>query len=97
MNITGHTVEYLEDPFGLLSGDRYEFFLNIEVDEEDELYTENGLRLKVIYSVGDEGSKILQYYFMESANEKVLDFALEDEEEGIVAAYCQEHLPSEEE
>jgi hypothetical protein len=96
MEITGHTVEILEDPFGLLNGDRYEFFLHIEVDEEDELYTENGLQLKVIFSAGDGASKILQYYFIEESTEKVLDFALEEEEEGLVAAYCQENLPTEE-
>lgn len=96
MVITGHTVELLDDPFGLLEGDRYEFFLHIEVDEEDELYTENGLLLKVIFSVGNAETKILQYYFVEKSTEKVLDFALEDDEETIVKSYCEEHLPMEE-
>ncbi|PLR98835.1 DUF6509 family protein [Bacillus sp. T33-2] len=90
MEITGHTVELLEDPFGLLEGDRYEFFLNIEVEEEDELYSENGLLLKVIFS----GNSILQYYFIEKTTEKVLDFALEEDEEEDVKAYCLNNLPS---
>ena len=92
MKITGHTMELLEDPFGLLQGERYEFFLHIDVDEEDELYTENGLMLKVIFSMIDGKSSILQYYFIERSTEKVLDFALEEDEEQLVKAYCTENL-----
>ena len=39
MNITEYTVEQIKDPTGILAGRRYEFLLNIEVPEEDELYT----------------------------------------------------------
>ena len=91
MNITGHTVEKLEDPFGLLTGDRYEFFLDIEVDEEDELYSENGIGLKIIYVI-DDGPKISHYHFFEKGSEKVLDFALEEEEEELVKNYCAQNI-----
>jgi hypothetical protein len=96
MEITGHTVELLEDPFGVLNGDRYEFFLHIAVDEEDELYTENGLLLKVIFSMVNEEPKILQYYFIERSTENILDFALEEDEEVLVKDFCKENLPIEE-
>lgn len=92
MNITGHTVEKLEDPFGLLTGDRYEFFLDIEVDEEDELYSEKGIGLKIIYVVDDNGPKISHYHFFEKVSEKVLDFALEEDEEELVKNYCAQHI-----
>jgi hypothetical protein len=92
MDITGHTVEKLEDPFGLLSGDRYEFFLDLEVDEEDELFSEKGIGLKVIYVIDETGTKILQYHFFEKGSEKVLDFALEEDEEEMVNAYCKENI-----
>lgn len=95
MEINGHTMEILEDPFGLLGGNRYEFFLYIDVDEEDELYTENGLLLKVIFSGDENNAKILQYYFIERATEKVLDFALEEEEEALVKEYCLNNLTEE--
>lgn len=95
MDITGHTVELLEDPFGLLQGNRYEYFLNIEVDEEDELYSEKGLLLKVIFLVDENENRVLQQYFIEQASEKVLDFELEDDELEAVKAYCQQHLPAE--
>jgi hypothetical protein len=96
MEITGHTVELLEDPFGVLTGDRYEFFLQISVDEEDELYTESGILLKVIFSIVGEEPKILQYYFIERTTENILDFALEEDEEALVKDYCKENLSVEE-
>jgi hypothetical protein len=97
MKITGHTVELLEDPFGLLTGDRYEYFLNIEVDEDDELYTDKGLLLKVLFLVDENNSRILQSYFIEQETEKVLDFELEDDEAELVKAYCEQHLQADEE
>ena len=92
MNITGHTVEKLEDPFGLLTGDRYEFFLDLDVDEEDELYSEKGVGLKVIYVIDDNGSKISHYHFFEQNSDNVLDFALEEDEEELVKDYCAKNI-----
>ncbi|MCM3236432.1 DUF6509 family protein [Heyndrickxia oleronia] len=92
MEITGHNVEKLNDPTGIIVGDRYEFFLNIEVPEDDELYSENGVLLKVIYAVEDQGSRIALYQFIERATNEVLDFALEDEEEELVNEYCKQHI-----
>ncbi|MFZ7944356.1 MULTISPECIES: DUF6509 family protein [Bacillaceae] len=91
MNIIGHDVEKLEDPFGLLTGDRYEYFLELEVDTEDELYSEMGIGIKVIYVSDVEGDKISSYYFYERGSEKVLDFALEEDEEELVLSYCRQH------
>ncbi len=93
MKITGFAVEKLEDPFGILSGDRYEFFLDIEVDEDDELFNENGLLLKVLYAVNNAEEKILNYSLLESTTEKYIDLALEAEELEITASFCKEHLP----
>lgn len=95
MRIIGHTVEQLEDPFNLLSGERFEFFLNLEVDEEDELYSEEGIQLRAIFVKNEDEFKILQYHFIEKTTEKVLDFGLEDEEEVLVKTYCIENLPKE--
>ncbi|MBO0958343.1 pullulanase [Neobacillus sp. MM2021_6] len=91
LNITGHEVEKLEDPFGLLPGDRYEFFLELDVDMEDELYSDKGIGLKVIYVSEETGDKITSYYFYERGSETVLDFALEEDEEELVLTYCQQH------
>jgi Family of unknown function (DUF6509) len=94
LNITGHTVEKLVDPFGLLSGDRYEFFLEIEVDEEDELYTEKGVGIKVLFVIDEKGPRISHYHLYERGSEKVLDFALEEDEELTVFNYCKENIDS---
>lgn len=92
MEITGHTVEKLYDPTGILEGDRYEFFLEIKVPEDDELYTDHGILLRVIYIADDKGKRIGQYDFLERGTNQVLDFALEPEEEESVMAYCREHI-----
>ncbi|WP_010281802.1 DUF6509 family protein [Bacillus timonensis] len=92
MNITGYSVERLKDPTGILEGERYEFFLEIEVPEDDELYSENGIELKVIFAIDSRGERIAQYYFYEKGTEKVLDFELEEEEEITVNEFCKTHL-----
>ncbi|PLR78409.1 pullulanase [Bacillus sp. V3-13] len=91
MNITEYTVEKIADPFGILAGDRYEFFLKVEVPEDDELYTETGLSLKVLFIVTEDSVKISNYHFIDDATEKILEFELEEDEEEMVAAFCKEH------
>ena len=54
MNITEFTVEKIKDPTGILTGERYEFYLTIEVPEDDDLADEQGLQLKVLYGVEEE-------------------------------------------
>ncbi|MBT2691005.1 pullulanase [Bacillus sp. ISL-47] len=92
MNITGYSVEYIKDPTGILSGDRYEFFLDIDVDEEDELYSENGIKLRVLFFKKQEDEKILNYHFLENQTGKVLEFALDEEEEKVVSHFCSENI-----
>lgn len=91
MNITGYTVEKLHDPTGILDGIRYEFFLQIEVPEDDELFTENGLVLRVIFADVDQTQSILHYEFMEKNSNAILDFALEEDEEKLVFEFCRKH------
>ncbi|MCP3740997.1 DUF6509 family protein [Rossellomorea sp. BNER] len=92
MNIIKHSVEELKDPTGILEGDRYEFELGIEVPEEDELFTEEGLYVKVIFVVDENGPRIVQYQFIEENTNRLLDFALEEDEEALVLDYCQQNL-----
>jgi hypothetical protein len=92
LNITNHRIEKLVDPFGILTGDRYEFFLELDLDEEDELYSENGVGLKVIFVIDGSEIKITNYHFFERGSEKILDFALEEDEVELVLHYCKEHI-----
>jgi hypothetical protein len=92
LNIIGHTVEKLADPFGLLTGERYEFFLKLDVDEEDELYSDKGVGLKVIFVIDGNEEKISSYHFFENESEKIFDLALEDDEEELVLNYCKKNI-----
>lgn len=97
VNITEYTVELIKDPTGILTGNRYEFFLNINVPEDDELYHENGLQLKVLFYADDDQSKVLNYHFYDSLENKYLEFALEEDEEKLVHEFCSTHFQEAEE
>ena len=88
MEITKHTIEQLEDPTGILTGERYEIILHVEVEEEDELFTEQGIYIKVIFAVDENSSRIAQYQLFENNTNKYLDFILEDEELEELQQYC---------
>lgn len=89
--ITTYTVELVRDPFGILTGQRYEFLIDIEVEEDDELYSESGLYIRAIYNVTEETSSLMKYELYEKTTELYLDFDLEDDEVAVVEAFCKEH------
>lgn len=93
LTFTSYTVENLRDPFGILSGKRYEFMINMDVPEEDELYEENGVSARVIFKVEEEKSAIVSYDLLETTTGRVLDFDMEEDEEAALALFCTEHLP----
>ncbi|KMY43344.1 pullulanase [Bacillus sp. FJAT-27916] len=96
LKIESYTVERLDDPFGILTGERYEFFLELDVPEEDELYSENGVMLRVIFLKDEEKERISKYEFIENETKNVLDFELEEDEETAVLTFCREHYDAEE-
>ncbi|KAA0550208.1 pullulanase [Bacillus sp. BGMRC 2118] len=89
--ITEYTVERMDDPFNILQGNRYEFILQISVDEEDELYTEKGVYLRVIFTIDGILKKISQYTFHENSTNRYLEFELEEVEEKEVLHFCLTH------
>ncbi|MBS4209961.1 DUF6509 family protein [Bacillus sp. FJAT-50079] len=92
MKIISHEIEEIVDPTGILPGERYEFLIHIELPEEDEAYTTSGLLLRVIFAVDEQGARISQYHFIEKATNQVLDFSMLEEEEQMIAEYCQQNL-----
>ncbi len=92
MEIISHLVNKINDPTGIIVGDRYEFLLDIKVEEDDELYTEGGLELRVIFASDENSERVVQYYFTEKASRGALDFALEDDEEAEILEYCKKNL-----
>jgi hypothetical protein len=91
LTITGFSVEKIKDPFGILAGERYEFILDIEIPDDDELYSESGLYIRVIFRVEESQTSMLRYEIFERSTDKYLDFDLEEDEENILQAFCKEH------
>ena len=91
LEITEYTAELVKDPFGILPGKRYEFVMDLAVPEDDELYRENGVYLRVVY-LADE-ARIVKYDFYERVTDQYLDFDMEPEEEEQAAAFCRDNLP----
>lgn len=92
MNILAYMMDEIKDPTNILEGQRFEFLLDIEVDEEDELYTEGGIDLRVIVSKNNDDIKIANYFFIQKSDQAILDFGLEDEEEAEVLAFVKQHV-----
>lgn len=92
VKIASYEADKINDPTGIIVGDRYELLLGIEVPEDDELY-EGGrsLDLRVILAVEEDVERIVQYHFIDRGTGTILDFALEDEEEAEVLTFCKEH------
>lgn len=89
LEIVDYHMEQLHDPTGILEGERYEFIIDIQVPEDDEMYTDNGLHMKLIYAVEGETGRIAQYQIFEKHTETYLPFALEKEELDKINEFCR--------
>ena len=92
MEITAFSVEEIKDPTNIIEGKRYEFLLDIEVDEEDELYSAAGIEIRVMAGQKDEEVRVLNYFLTDKADDKMLDFALEEDEEAMILTFVREEL-----
>jgi hypothetical protein len=97
LTIADYSVEVIKDPFGILTGKRYEFLLDLEVPEDDELFSENGLYIRAIYLVEDSKTVLLKYDIFEKSTEKYQDFDLEEDEVEVLTAFCKAHYAEAEE
>lgn len=95
MEIGAFSVEEIKDPTNIIEGKRYEFLIDIEVDEEDELYTEAGIEARVIVGQKGEEVRILNYFLLDKTDNEILEFALEEEEEEMILRFVQEELKHE--
>ena len=92
MEITAYSVEEIKDPTNIIEGKRYEFLLDVEVDEEDELYTEGGIEIRALIGENAGEVRLLNYFLKERLSEELLDFALEEDEEQMILEFCKEEL-----
>lgn len=93
MQIVNGKVEELVDPTGIIDGQRFEFLLTVKFDEDDELYSEQGTGLRLLYSVKDGERKMLTYQYYELATEKAFDLEWDEEEQAAAEAYCNTNFP----
>lgn len=93
LEITEYSVELVKDPFGILSGKRYEYILDLDVPEDDELFTELGVYAKVVYKSDEDRSGIVSCDLYERTTHKYLDIEIEEEEKEALAVFCKENLP----
>jgi hypothetical protein len=91
LTVTEYSVELVKDPFQILSGKRYELEIDLELDEEDELYSSEGIYVKAVYKVEGEQGSVVSYKLYERTSNRFVDAELEDEEEAALAAFCREH------
>lgn len=92
MNITHYLMDEILDPTNIIEGKRFEFLLDVEVDEDDELYSEAGLEIRAIIGLINEEVRIMNYFITDKTNNEILDFALEDDEEAMILAFCKEEI-----
>lgn len=92
MEIKQFSVEELIDPTNIIEGERYEFILDVEIDEDDEMYSEAGIEIRVLIGQINEEVRILNYFIIEKGEREYLDFALEEDEEQLILNFCKEQL-----
>jgi len=90
--IESFSVEAVKDPFGILTGERYEFRLELDVEEDDELYLEEGVCLRVVYALAEENSRIVKYEFLNKKTNQYIAFDMEEDEAQMVEQFCKEQL-----
>lgn len=96
MEITQYSLEEIKDPTNIIDGKRFEFLLDVEVDEEDELFSEAGIEIRVLIGQNGNDFNILNYFITDKTENKFLDLALEDDEEDMILTFCREQLTKEE-
>ncbi len=92
MELTEFSLQEIKDPYGILAGKRYEFWIDIELPEDDELYHSNGLMVRAIYGVSEGQGKLVKYELLERTTEAYIDAELEDDEIALIEAFCMEHV-----
>lgn len=89
--ITEFEAQLINDQFGILPGNRYEFLLYLDVPEDDELYNENGIYVRALYVVDEDKKQLLTYSLIERGEDTVLDFELEDDEIKLISDFCEKY------
>lgn len=92
MEILNFEIEEWVDPTGIIQGKRFECLLDVEVDEEDELYSEAGTQIRLFIGDDGEGLYIINYFIIDKKDGQYIELALEEEEEQQLLNFCREQI-----
>jgi hypothetical protein len=93
LTITEFSAELVKDPFKILTGKRYEFLLYLDVPDDDELYSEHGVYIKLVYKMEEDQGSIVNYDIIERSTDRALGYDVEEDEEAQLNAFCRDNLP----
>lgn len=93
LTVKSFIVEHIKDPFGIISGQRYEFMVHLDIPEDDELYVDGGVTARTIVKVENETVSIVTYDLIGTTTHQILEFDLEEDEEAELLQFCKDHLP----
>lgn len=96
MEITAFAIEEIKDPTNIIVGERYEFLLDVEFDEEDEIGSEMGVEIRAIIGKVEEDVRLVSYFIIDKKDDSYIDFALEEDEEAEIVVFAKEQLFPEE-
>lgn len=92
MDIISYVMDQILDPTNIIEGERYEFTLELNIDEEDELFQEGGVDLRAIIAKKADQFSVVDYFFIAKADQSYLEFGLEEDEEQEILAFCKSHI-----
>lgn len=96
VNIESYLMQEILDPTNIIEGQRFEFTMDLQIDEEDELFQEGGVEVRAIIGVKDTIVSLVNYFLIAKSDLSYLEFALEEDEEKIIIDFCKQHIEANE-
>lgn len=92
MEILSYMMEEILDPTNIIEGERYEFTLELNIEEDDELYQEGGVDLRAIIAKKDNEISMVNYFLIAKSDQSHLEFGLDEDEEAEIVEFCKTYL-----
>lgn len=92
MEILSYMMEEILDPTNIIEGERYEFTLELNIEEDDELYQEGGVDIRAIIAKKDNEISMVNYFLIAKSDQSYLEFGLDEDEEAEIVEFCKTYL-----